>query len=498
MLTLAAEDVHKRFGAVRALRGVTLNFHAGEIHGLAGANGSGKSTLLNILSGQFGPDSGRVLLGGGEVSFRNPSAALDAGIAIVTQEMTLVPARTVAENVLLGRRRHRRWFGVDQKAMGDEASEVLARLGSTLDVTAPVSALRTDERQLVEIARAMAAKPDVLILDEPTSALTEDEVTRLTGTMNALKEQGVAIIFVTHRMKEVFSIVDRLSVLRDGQVVGSGPIEEYDADRLVVEMAGERPTEFKHLSRTAASRGRAMLDVQGLTMTNRLRNVNLQVGEGEIVGLAGLVGAGRSELLEALFGLHGGTLSANSVTVGGEPIGLRSVAESVSRGLALVPGDRKRTGLVLDMSVEDNLLMSKRAFAPRLRPLRRAQERVDAAARLEELKVKTSSPQALVSTLSGGNQQKVVLGRWLSTSPRLFLLDEPTRGVDAHSKTEIYRLLHAARESGISMLVSSSETPELLTLCDRILVMAQGEVVADLAREDASEAAVTHYASGFE
>jgi ABC-type sugar transport system ATPase subunit len=490
---LEAQGVHRRFGGVHALRGAELGILRGEIHGLVGANGSGKSTMLNILSGQILPDRGAIQLNGKAFAVTNPLGALRAGIAIVTQETTLVPERSVAENVLLGKRSYRRFFGVDRTAMREAAADILSRLGSSIDVDTPVSRLRPDDQQLVEIARAVSMAPKVLILDEPTSSLTEDEVQSLFGVMKKLRAEGVAIIFVTHRIREVFEVVDRVTVFRDGRSVRAAPISEFDSDGLIYAMAGEKPAKFEHRG-VGMSPSTPFLRVAGLSLPRRLGRASFHLEAGEIVGLAGLVGAGRSELLEALFGLH--PIMDGVVEMEGQQLRLRHVQDAISQGIAFVPSDRRRLGLVHELTVEDNLLFAVRATKWRLAPVRRSREAPIVNRAFAQLNVKAESSRAPVRTLSGGNQQKILLGRWLATSPRLMLLDEPTRGVDVHSKSEIYRLLHEARDAGISIIVSSSETPELLTLCDRILVMFRGNVVANLPREAASEATITHHASG--
>ena len=492
---LEARDIHKRFGGVHALRGAELGILRGEIHGLVGANGSGKSTMLNILSGQILPDRGAVQLNGETLTVTNPLGALRAGIAIVTQETTLVPERSVAENVLLGKRSYRRFFGVDRKAMREAAADILSRLGSSIDVDTPVSRLRPDDQQLVEIARAVSMAPKVLILDEPTSSLTEDEVESLFRVVRKLKAEGVAIIFVTHRIREVFEAVDRVTVFRDGLTVGTAPIDEYDPDRLIFAMAGEKPAKFEHRGVDSAS-STPFLRVERLSLPRRSGRASLHLEAGEIVGLAGLVGAGRSELLEALFGLH--PIVDGGVEIEGKQVRLRHVQDAIAQGIAFVPADRRRLGLVQELTVADNLLFAVRAAKWRLAPVRPSRDAPIVNRAFTQLNVKAASSRAPVRTLSGGNQQKILLGRWLATSPRLMLLDEPTRGVDVHSKSEIYRLLHEARDAGISIIVSSSETPELLTLCDRILVMFRGNVVANLPRAAASEATITHHASGGE
>jgi ABC-type sugar transport system ATPase subunit len=493
-VVLQAAEVRKSYGGVRALRGVNFELHAGEIHGLVGENGSGKSTLLRILSGQLPPDAGQVLLAGEPVRFGDAAQAMKAGIATVTQETTLVSALSVAENVFLGPRKQRRWYGIDWRSTRTRTREVLQRLH--LDEIRPedrVSDLRPDQLQMVEIARALSMDARVVILDEPTSALTDDEVAALFHAVRALREQGVAIAFVSHRMNEVFGLVDRVTVLRDGSLVGSGPIEKYDPPGLIGMMIGRELGNLDLGEHTHVS-ANPVLRVRGFNVPGRVRDASLEVEKGEIVGLAGLVGAGRSALLEGLFGSD--PRATGEIEIDGRPAACRDTRSAMRCGLGYVPADRKLLGLVQDMSVRENLLMAESSRMWRLRRPSRARELSLVDGAVARLGIVNESVDAPVARLSGGNQQKVVLAKWLAIKPKVLLLDEPTRGVDVGSKAEIYKLLEEIKEGGVGILVSSSETPELRLLCDRILVMYRGRIVASLDRDEATEARIAQYAIG--
>ena len=489
---LHADGVQKRFGGVHALRGAHLTVYPAEVHALVGENGSGKSTLLKILSGQLQPDAGAIAIAGEQTTFGGAADALRQGIATVTQETTLAPDLSVAENILLGRRMPRRGRLIDWSSTRRRAREALARLDLDLDPSTPVRRLRPDQQQLVEIARALSIDARVLILDEPTSSLTDDEVESLFRIVRRLREERVATIFVSHRLNEIFAIADRITVLRDGHTVGEGPAAELDRPKLIHLMVG-RALEGEQEHTPTTSQDGAVLRVRGLSVPGACAGVDLDVAPGEIVGVAGLVGAGRTELLEAIFGLRPST---GEIEVDGKQARYRSPRDAIRAGVGLVPSDRKAQGLALDMSVRENLMMATTAGLARLRRPSGERELPVVETTVRDLAIRTHSHRSPVSTLSGGNQQKVVLGKWLVTNPRLLMLDDPTRGVDVGAKAEIYRLLRLAAERGIGVLASSSEIPELLTLCDRIVVMFRGRVVATLSREEASEAVIAHFAAG--
>jgi ABC-type sugar transport system ATPase subunit len=489
---LRAEGVHKRFGGVHALLGASLVAYPGEVHALVGENGSGKSTLLKILSGQLEADAGELAVAGRVGAFRNAAEAMRSGVATVSQEMTLAPDLSVAENIFLGHRMPRRAGMIDWGGTRRAATGALERLGLHLVPTVPVRRLRPDQAQMVEIARALSIDARVLVLDEPTSSLTDDEVEALMSAVRRLRDAGVAIVFVSHRLNEVFALADRITILRDGRTVGTGRAGEFDRTRLIGLMVGSALEDVVPAEQPPSD-GDAVLRTRGLSLAGSFEGVDLEVSRGEIVGLAGLVGAGRTELLESLFGLRRPT---GTVEIGGRAVAYRGPRDAIRDGVALVPADRKRQGLVLGRSVRENLLMAAGAAVFRLRWPRMARELRAVVATMERLRIRASSPQAAVATLSGGNQQKIVLGKWFETEPRLLMLDEPTRGVDVGAKAEIYRLLSDVRGRGVGVLVSSSEIPELLTLCDRIVVMFRGRVAASLRRDEATEALIAHFAGG--
>jgi ABC-type sugar transport system ATPase subunit len=489
---LVADGIHKRYGGVHALRGARLAVRPAEVHALVGENGSGKSTLLKILSGQILADDGTVTMAGERVSFRRPTDALRSGIATVTQETTLAPDLSVAENVFLGRRLARRGPLVDWRTTRRRAAAALRRLGLDVDPSWPVRRLRPDQQQLVEVARALSIDARVLILDEPTSSLTDDEVAALFRVVRRLRDDGVATIFVSHRLQEVFSLADRLTVLRDGRTVGEARTGEIDRARLIELMVGRALVELE--PPPTQERGDAALSIRGLSLLGAFAEVDLDVAAGEIVGLAGLVGAGRSELLETVFGLR--RPSSGTIRVGSGAGPRRTPRRAIAAGVAFVPADRKLQGLVLEMTVRENLVMSSTARLARLRVPTARRELPIVRNAFEQMQIRAHSARVPVATLSGGNQQKVVLGKWLATQPSVLMLDEPTRGVDVGAKSEIYRLLFEAAEAGVGIVVSSSENPELLTLCDRIVVMFRGRVAVELSREEASEARIAHFAGG--
>jgi ABC-type sugar transport system ATPase subunit len=491
---LVANGLYKHYAGVHALEGASLEVLAGEVHGLIGENGSGKSTLLKILAGQTLSDRADIVVAGKPLVVGHPALSLAAGIATVTQETTLVEELSVAENILLGRRAVRRWYGLDRPATERRAREVLERLDLEIDPRTPVRHLRPDERQMVEIARAISMDVRVLILDEPTSSLTDEEVETLFRVVVNLRARGVATIFVSHRLKEVFELTDRVTVLRDGKTVATERTEDVDSDRLIELMVGKRPERHSAPVKAGAS-GELRLRVQDLSVPGRVRGVSLDVAPGEVVGLAGLVGAGRSDVLRAVFGLN--PAATGSVQLDGEELPRRGAMRSMRSGLAYVPADRKEQGLVLEMSTRENLVMAQTASRARFRHPPRGREAEQVRSAWERFHLtNVASSQAPVASLSGGNQQKVVLAKWLEIEPKAILLDDPTRGVDVGAKDEIYDLLEGLRSGGLAVLVSSSDTPELLRLCDRILVMFRGLIVSELSRAEATEARIAHYATG--
>lgn len=502
---LRLRDLSKRFGGVRALEGANLEIsHPGVVHGLIGQNGSGKSTLLGILSGQLRPDSGAIEFDGKPVTLSGTVGAIRRGVVMVSQETELVPDLSVAENILLGGRQVRSALaGVNWRKTNDRARGELERLGLDYDPDRLVRTLRPDQRQMVEIARALSLNARILILDEPTSSLTDDEAEHLFGAVRRLRDHGVSTVFVSHRLDELLSLSDEITVLRDGKSVAHGAAAQFDAQRLTAQMLGREPGVRGAAAHetgvapapTADDRGKPpALRLAGVHTAGGVRGVDLDVCPGEIVGLAGLVGAGRSELLEAVFGLR--PLAAGEIFLDGDRFAPGSPRESIARGIGFVPPDRKGQGLVLQLSIADNLLSVATRDAGRLRsPEGRAYaERAESAIR--SLGIRAPSADAPVGTLSGGNQQKVALGKWVLAGSKVLLLDNPTRGVDVAAKDEIHELLRNLARGGAALIVSSGEPEELIGLCDRIVVLVRGRVAGELSRAEATLQKLTELAGG--
>jgi ABC-type sugar transport system ATPase subunit len=494
---LEADGLRKTYGGVVALDSVSFSISAGGVvHALCGENGSGKSTLLGILSGQVVPDAGELWLDGQRVDFRSPADAIRHGVAMVSQETSVAPDLSVAENVLMGRLRRGRGRAIDYRATRAAVEQVLARLGAEFRADAVVRDLRPDQQQLVEIARALSMEARILILDEPTSSLTQDEAEALTDVVRELRAGGVTTLFVSHRMPEVLALADELTVLRDGRVALSAPASGETPDTLVSAMLGPtkaaRHDEEVAPRRSAPAAAPPILELEGLTAPGAFEGITLSLRPGEVVGIAGLEGAGRSELLESVFGER--ATSAGVVRYKGEPLAARDPRKAIDNGIGYLPPDRKERGVVLTMSVSGNASVVGTLDVPRWRRPPRDRERrlLDDVVRVTRLRM--GGPGDPVATLSGGNQQKVALGKWLSGSTELLLLDEPTRGIDVGAKLEIHALLRKAADDGAAILVSSSENEELLAVSDRIVVMARRRMVADLHAGEASLELLTRYA----
>ncbi|MBO9404473.1 MAG: sugar ABC transporter ATP-binding protein [Thermomicrobium sp.] len=491
---LEARQITKRFPGVVALEGVSLTVFPGEVLAVVGENGAGKSTLMKILSGALQPDEGEILLQGRPVRFSDPRQALEHGIGIIYQELSVIDALSVGENVFLGRLPQRTGLpgAVDWPRVWHEAAQVLARVGAPIDPRQPVRGLSVAQKQLVEIARALSQDVQVLILDEPTSALSLQETERLFEILRGLRAQGVAIIYISHRLEEVFALADRVTVLRDGRVVGTLPIGEATRDGLIRMMVGR---DLSAYFREVQSRpGVPRLEVRGLARADVLYDVSLTVRAGEIVGLAGLVGAGRTELARCLFGVD--PIDAGEILVDGRPTRIRSPREAVLHGIVLVPEDRKLEGLVSSLSVRENVSLSVLARLARFGfPSRRREEEL-ARSFVQRMRIRTPSLEQRVLNLSGGNQQKVVLARALATNPKVLILDEPTRGIDVGAKAEVHALIAELAETGMAILLISSELPEILSMSHRILVMSGGRIVAEFARGEATEERVLRAATG--
>ncbi|MFC5721440.1 sugar ABC transporter ATP-binding protein [Streptomyces gamaensis] len=489
---LRVAAVTKSFPGVRALDGVDLALRAGEVHVLLGENGAGKSTLIKMLSGAHRPDTGRVLLDGAPVDIRSAQDAERLGIATIHQEFTLVPELSVAENIFLGRQPRTRLGLVDRRAMRSRAADLLRRVRLDVSPAAPVRELGVAQLQMVEIAKALSLDARVLIMDEPTAVLTAREVDTLFGIVRELRAGGVGIVFITHHLEEIAALGDRVTVLRDGRSVAEVPASTAE-DELIRLMVGRDIAEQYPRVRPGAA-GAPLLRVRGLTRRGPrgFREVGFEVRAGEVVGLAGLVGAGRTEVARALFGVD--RYEAGTVEVDGQVLARGDVRAAMRAGLGLVPEDRKGQGLLLDAPLSDNLTLARLERDARGGFVDRRAQRRAAASVAERLKVRMSGLEQPARTLSGGNQQKIVIGKWLLADVRLLILDEPTRGVDVGAKVEIYRLVNELTAAGCGVLMISSDLPEVLGMSDRVLVMSQGRLAGELSGEAATQDAVMELA----
>jgi ribose transport system ATP-binding protein len=483
--------IQKEFPGVRALDGVDFDLQPGEIHALAGENGSGKSTLMKILYGALAPDNGTVEIDGEARTFSNPRQAIECGIVAISQELTLAPTLTVAENVLMGRL-PRRGPVIDWPEAHRRAQAALEELGVHVDSHRHVGDLSIELQQEVEVARAVSANSRVLVLDEATSSLSEAATERLLERLEQLRARGVGVVFVSHRLRELYQCASRATVLRDGRLVGTVPLPETPERRLVSMMVGREITDL--FNKRTIPKGEAALSVQSLsTEDGAVEDVSLEVREGEIVGVAGLIGCGKTELGLALFGA---VPASGQVLVRGKPFHLRSPREAIGAGIGFVPEDRKRAAILPTRTVGKNLAVAWTEKLGRLGLINLAEERRLAQATVRRFSIRTPSLAARIVQLSGGNQQKVVLGRWFGLGPRVVVLAEPTRGIDVGAKSEVYGFIQEIAEEGAAILMISSELPELLGLADRILVMFRGRIRGEFDARSADEEQIAHVALG--
>ncbi|MFE5309145.1 sugar ABC transporter ATP-binding protein [Isoptericola sp. NPDC056573] len=488
---LELRDVRKSFGPVVALRSGALSVDAGSIHALVGENGAGKSTLVKILSGLYRRDAGTFRLHGHDVDFTTTAEARAAGVAVIYQEPTLFPDLSVMENIFMGRHPLRTGRRVDRRAMRDDAAALFARLGVSLDPLRPAEGLSIADQQIIEIAKAISLDASVLVMDEPTAALSGHEVRRLFQVARGLRDEGRALVFISHRLDEVFDLCDAVTVLRDGEYVATAAVDATTVTEVVTHMVGRTVDDL--YPKVPAPIGDVRLEVRGLQRAGVFHDVSFDVRAGEIVALAGLVGAGRSEIARAVFGVD--PYDAGSVRLDGRPVPPRSPRAAVRAGMALVPEDRRQQGLVTDSTVARNVTAVIRSRIARLGMLTSRRESDAAAPWASRLEVKTNALDMHGSTMSGGNQQKVVIAKWLATTPTLLIIDEPTRGIDVGTKAEVHRLLSELAGQGMAILMISSELPEVLGMADRVLVVAEGRVTADLSRDEATPEGVMHAAT---
>lgn len=485
--------ISKAFPGVQALSDVSFTLNAGEIHALVGENGAGKSTLMKVLTGGLRKDAGAILLRGRPVEITSPRGAIDQGIAIIHQELTLIPYLTVAQNIYLGREPRGPAPGaVNWGALNRQASQLLARLGLDFRPTMLVSDLSIAQRQMVEIAKALSLNASIIAMDEPTSALSEREVEALFAFIRQLRSQGVGLIYISHRMAEIFALAERVTVMRDGRCVGTAPTSALTEARIINMMVGRTLGEL--YPKTAAPQPEVVLAVQGLRRGKELQDISFVLHRGEVLGLAGLVGAGRTFVARALFGAD--PVEAGKIWLAGQPVRIGSPRQAIRLGIGFVPEDREAQGLFLGMAVRHNISVTILSALSRLGVVDNRRRDALAKRYVDELGVRTPSIAQRVRNLSGGNQQKVVIARWLILNPKVLLLDEPTRGIDVGAKAEIYALISALAAQGMGILMISSELPEVLGISDRILVMREGKLMAEFSRAEATQDAVMTAATG--
>ncbi|MER2107652.1 MAG: sugar ABC transporter ATP-binding protein [Solibacillus sp.] len=484
-------SISKFFPGVKALEDVSFHVNRGEILALLGENGAGKSTLMKILSGVHQPNAGEILIDGEQVIIKNPKHSQEIGISIIFQELNSVSQMTVAENIYLGREPRKFLNVIDKKRLNAQAKELLKKVGVTsIDATDLMDDLSVAEQQLVEIAKALSFDSKIIIMDEPTATLNEEDTQKLLQIMRDLKQQGLGVIFITHKLDEVFAVADRISVLRDGKYIGSRAIDDVDYDTLVSMMVGRNvDTLYPDIEQHDDN---IILNVENLNLDTRLLGINFNLKRGEVVGIAGLLGSGRTELSKAIFGYYSN--ATGNVTVNNKPI--KTIKHAIQNGIALITDDRKQEGLILDMSVAENILLPNYSDISK-KGIQIKKNKTEVVNKwIQNLQIKVHDSSVLVGTLSGGNQQKVVLGKWLQKNPQVLILNEPTRGIDIGAKAEIYNIIHDLSTQGVAVIVISSEMPELLGLSHRVLVMRDGQIVANLNKDDVSQEVIFQYASG--
>ena len=487
--------ISKAFDGNTVLKDVQFSLQKGEIHALMGENGAGKSTLMKILTGIHTHDTGEIKLKGELVNFKNPKEAERAGIAVIHQELNILPDLTVAENLFLG---NEKVFGksgiLKTKQMNAEAKKILSGLGLDEDVKALTSELSVGKQQIIEIAKAMSSNAEVIIMDEPTAALTDREIESLFETIKGLQANGVSFVYISHRMEEIFSICDRITILRDGDFVGVKKIKETSFDEIVQMMVGRELGE-RFPARNSAI-GEVKLAAQGLTRNGYFEDISFELRKGEVLGISGLMGAGRTEVVQSLFGYR--KLNKGNLVLDGKPVKIKNPLQAKKLGFGYVTEDRKSEGLIVEFSVKENLSLTNFQKVSSNGIINTRSEKELYESMVERLGVRVSGPEQAAKSLSGGNQQKVVIAKWLGIEPEILILDEPTRGVDVGAKKEIYTIINELAERGVAILMISSELPEIIGMADRVLVMHEGNLMAELSKDEMTQEKIMHYATGGE
>lgn len=488
---LEIRQVSKHFSGVYALKQVSMNFYPGQVTAIIGENGAGKSTLMKIVSGVYQDYDGKIIFNGERMTFMNPKAAVDSGIVIIHQELNLIPHLSITENIFLGTELKNKFGFLDYSRMHRKAKELIKRLHLDVSPKTMVNDLRVGQQQLVEIARALLFDSKVLIMDEPTSAISDNEIKLLFQIITELRAKGVSIVYISHKLKKVFEIADRYEVLRDGKNAGYGFIKDTNHNDMIQKMVGRNLSDI--YNRNAHQFDEEILRVENLSFRNPeiktkllVNNVSFTLHKGEVLGISGLMGAGRSELLEAIFGMHD-KLVTGEIYIENKKVSIRNVNDAIKAGLGLVPEDRKLQGLILNMNVAKNISIASLDKISSFNFINKRKEKALSEQYIQKLRTKVSSGKQIVEKLSGGNQQKVVIAKWLATNPKILLLDEPSRGVDVGARAEIYNLIDDLANQGIGIIVVSSELPEILAVSDNIIVLSESKLTGRFTKEEATE-----------
>ena len=487
------QNISKAFSGNQVLKNVRFEIAKGEIHALMGENGAGKSTLMKILTGIYSRDTGEIYVKGNLIQFNNPKEAEKEGIAVIHQELNILPDLTVCENLFLGgEKTYGKTAFLNTSAMKKEAKSTLLELGLDIDVDTPARELSVGRQQIIEIAKALSTNAEVIIMDEPTAALTDREITTLFEMILKLKAKGVSFVYISHRMEEIFAICDRITILRDGSYVSTERISETSFEKVVQLMVGRELGD--RFPKRDAVIGEEKLVVTGLSRKGLFENVSFTVHAGEVIGFAGLMGAGRTEVVQTLFGYH--QPSAGTIQLDGKNISISNPREAIRQGIGYVSEDRKSEGLITDFTVAENMSLPNLGRLSNNGIMHKAKENSFVGEMIERLRIRTSGGSQKVKSLSGGNQQKVVIAKWLGIEPQILILDEPTRGVDVGAKKEIYSIMNSLAERGVAIILVSSELPEIMGLADRVLVLHEGKLKATIEKQDMTQERIMHYATG--